>query len=215
MVTGPAAVDKAHCSACCLPLDPNDPGVSCQCERPVQVRLRVLPVSLAEANAYTSAIHRHNGPLPSAKFALGVATEDGSVVGVAIAGLPKARMLNDGCTLEVSRVCTDGTPNACSALYGACARVAKAMGYCRAVTYTLDAESGVSLRAAGWTRAAAVKGESWNRRQTSKGDPGYQDAHDTGDKWRWELNWDRQPIDLSWPVKPDDHPSLFACGESA
>lgn len=173
-----------------------------------QARLRVVPVALAEANAYTRRLHRHNGALPSAKFSLAVVTDDGRVCGVAIAGLPKARLLNDGCTLEVSRVCTDGTPNACSALYGACARVAREMGYCRVVTYTLDAESGVSLRAAGWTRCAAVKGESWNRRQTSKGDPGYVDQHDTGDKRRWQIEWDRSPVDVHWPPDDASEPSL-------
>lgn len=43
--------------------------------------------------------------------------------GVAIAGQPIARKLDDGLTIEVRRLCTDGTKDACSKLYGACARV--------------------------------------------------------------------------------------------
>lgn len=176
-----------------------------------QLRLRVLPVTLAEANAYTRAFHRHNGPLPSAKFALAVATLDGVARGVAIAGLPKGRMLCDGGTLEVNRVCTDGTPNTCSALYGACARTAKAMGYWRVITYTLQSEPGISLKASGWTRTFETRGKSWDRRNESKGNPGYVDKHNTGDKWRWELNFKAEPMPLTWPegMTPDAHPELF------
>lgn len=172
-----------------------------------QQRLRTVPSSLADANAYTAALHRHNGPLPAAKFCVAVVDESGRVCGVAIAGLPKARMLNDGGTLEVSRVCTDGTPNACSALYGACKRAAKALGYWRVVTYTLASEAGASLRASGWRQASSVKGESWSRRQASKGDHGYRDAHDTGDKWRWEIDL-ADPVKATWPAVEDDQPAL-------
>ena len=53
-------------------------------------------------------------------------------------------------TLEVTRLCTDGTKNACSFLYGKAARAAFALGYRRIGTYTLPDEGGASLRAAGW-----------------------------------------------------------------
>jgi hypothetical protein len=178
-----------------------------------QVRLRAFPVTLAQANAYVEALHRHNGRLPGAKFALACIADDETVRGVAIAGPPKARMLDDGGTLEVSRVCTDGTPNACSALYGACARTAKAMGYWRVVTYTLQAESGVSLRAAGWAQVAEVKGESWARRNADA-IPSYVDAHNTGPKWRWEIRFPLEPVVPLWPEFMDVpvHPSLFEVG---
>src|SRR4051794_3010490 len=92
-----------------------------------------------------------------------VAVEEGvEVVGVAICGRPVSRCLDDGLTLEVLRVCTTDTPNACSALYGAARRVAKEMGYQRIVTYTLASEAGTSLKASGWKQVADVAGRSWS-----------------------------------------------------
>ena len=67
-----------------------------------------------------------------------------------------SRYLDDGFTLEVNRLCSDGTKNTCSILYAAAARAARAMGYRKIITYTLDTESGVSLRAAGWTNCPAA-----------------------------------------------------------
>ena len=75
---------------------------------------------------------------------------DGKIVGVGIAGRPVSRALADGHTVEVTRVATDGTRNACSMIYGALCRAAKALGYRRAITYTLESEPGTSLRASGW-----------------------------------------------------------------
>jgi len=51
--------------------------------------------------------------------------------------------------VEVTRVATDGTPNACSLLYAAAWQAAKALGYRTLLTYTQKGESGASLRAAG------------------------------------------------------------------
>lgn len=70
---------------------------------------------LREANEFVDRHHRHNKPTVGCKFALGAA-QDGKLVGVAIAGRPVCRRLDDGKTLEVLRVATDGTPNACSFL---------------------------------------------------------------------------------------------------
>ena len=83
-------------------------------------------------------------------FSIGVA-DDTVLVGVAMVGRPVARVWDDGLTLEVNRTTTDGTPNANSMLYGASWRAAKALGFGRLITYTQAGESGVSLRAAGWT----------------------------------------------------------------
>lgn len=124
-------------------------------------KLEIKPIILRQANAYVAQHHRHNIPTNGHKWSLAV--YDGErLCGVAIAGQPVARMLDDGMTIEVRRVCTDGTKNACSALYGACARVAKEMGYARIVTYTLVTESGTSLRAVGWTDCGECGGGSWN-----------------------------------------------------
>lgn len=116
--------------------------------------LRLCPVTFAEACDFVALHHRHHQPPQGHKFSIGVATywhPDGDrLVGVAIIGRPVARHLDDGTTLEVTRTCTDGTPNANSMLYGAAWRAAKALGYDRLVTYTQAGESHVSLRAAGW-----------------------------------------------------------------
>lgn len=125
------------------------------------MRLTVTPINLDEANAFVSLHHRHHKPVPGAKFCVAVA-EAGKVVGVAIVGRPVARMSDNGLTLEVNRCCTDGTRNACSMLYGAAWKAAKALGFQRLITYTLPAEGGASLRGAGWQLIGERGGGNWN-----------------------------------------------------
>ena len=144
-------------------------------------RLTVVPCTLAEANAFVVQHHRHHGPVVGHKFSLAVADESGEVRGVAIVGRPVARMLHDGWTLEVTRVATDGTHNACSALYGAARRAAFALGYRRIGTYTLASESGSSLRGAGWHVVGESGGGSWSRKNRPR-----VDKHPTQGKFRWE-----------------------------
>lgn len=122
--------------------------------------LRLKPISLREANEYVRQHHRHHKPVTGHKFSIGCESE-GRLVGVVIAGRPVSRYLDDGHTLEVTRLCTDGTKNACSFLYAAAARAAKAMGYERIITYTLDTENGASLKAAGWTCRGQAGGLRW------------------------------------------------------
>ena len=113
-------------------------------------QMNIRPVSLKFAQQYVREHHRHNKPPVGHKFSVGLF--DGErCVGVAVAGRPVARMLDDGLTLEVTRTCTDGTRNANSMLYGAIVRAATALGYRKCVTYTQHDESGASLRGAGWT----------------------------------------------------------------
>ena len=109
--------------------------------------LTVKPMSLADANRFVAEHHRHHKPVRGHKFSLGCMA-NGRLAGVAIVGRPVSRYLDDGLTLEVNRLCTDGTKNACSFLYGAAARAAKVMGYRKIITYILDTESGTSLRLA-------------------------------------------------------------------
>lgn len=115
----------------------------------------VVPLTLPTANRLVTLLHRHHAPIPGgfAWWAVGAVTNS-ELVGCAIAGRPTNRNNDDGQTVEVLRVATDGTPNAPSALLGACARAARAIGAHRIITYTLDNESGSSLRGAGWTREA-------------------------------------------------------------
>ena len=103
--------------------------------------METLPLHLRQANEFVAKYHRHNLPVTGCKFSVGAAVE-GKLVGVAIAGRPVARRLDDGKTLEVLRVCTDGTRNANSFLYGRVKRTAQWMGYEKVITYTLEEESG-------------------------------------------------------------------------
>lgn len=120
----------------------------------------LVPISLKEANQFVSSHHRHHGPVAGHKFS--IAASDGEkIVGVVIVGRPVSRYLDDGWTLEVTRLCTDGTRNACSMLYAAAWRAARAMGYKRLITYILESENGASLRAAGWRYVGQAGGSRW------------------------------------------------------
>jgi hypothetical protein len=112
-----------------------------------------VPVTLREAKAFILQHHRHNKPPVGWKFGVGLRADD-RLVGVATAGRPVAKEIQkrEPLTLEVNRTCTDGTRNANSMLYGAVWRAARAMGYCRAITYTQADECGASLRAAGFRK---------------------------------------------------------------
>lgn len=125
------------------------------------MRITLERVSLAEANAFVAERHRHHKPVVGHLFSLG-AVLDGRLVGVAIVGRPVARLRDDGKTAEVTRLCTDGTPNACSFLYGAAARAAFALGFKRIGTYILASEPGTSLTAAGWRQIGEVRGKRWS-----------------------------------------------------
>jgi hypothetical protein len=146
-------------------------------------KLRIVPVNRDQAFAFIAAWHRHHPPPVANVWAVGVAAGD-TGGGGATAGRPVARHYQDGLTVEVTRVATDGTENACSALYGAVWRAAKAMGYTRAITYTQDGESGASLRAAGWlnvARRAARAG--WNM----PGRPRADDQYVSVDRLLWSI----------------------------
>lgn len=142
--------------------------------------LRIVPVSFAEANAFVAKHHRHHKPVTGCKFAV-AAADDGRVVGVALVGRPVARSLDDGWTLEVNRLCTDGHRNACSMLYAAAWRAARALGYQKLITYTLDTEPGASLRAAGWRVVGRTAGGSWHCPSRPR-----VDTHPLQAKLRWE-----------------------------
>lgn len=125
--------------------------------------LELTPLTLKEGNEFVRRWHRHHKPVTGAKFCVGVSNGD-KICGVAIVGRPVSRMLDDGWTLEVNRCCTDGTYNACSILYGASWRAARAMGYKRLITYTLPDEGGASLRASGWRCIGEAGGGQWGRK---------------------------------------------------
>lgn len=144
--------------------------------------LCIVPVSFSDACAFVERHHRHHAPPVGHKFSIGVAGTEGVIHGVAIVGRPVSRMLQDGWTLEVTRVATDGTRNACSALYGACRRATFALGYRRLVTYTLPSESGSSLRGADYKLIGEAGGGSWDTPSRPR-----VDKHPTQTKLRWEV----------------------------
>lgn len=146
-----------------------------------QPRLTIVPTTRAEAQAFVEQHHRHHKPSVGDVFCLAVADEEGTVRGVAQVGRPVARGNQDGWTLEVTRVATDGCENACSALYGAAWRAARALGWRKLITYTLASEPGTSLRAAGWSVVGEVKGRSWTTPSRPR-----VDRHPLQGKLRWE-----------------------------
>lgn len=143
--------------------------------------MNAVPLTLREARAYVTTNHRHHPAPQGGLFAIG-AEQDGVIVGCVIVGMPVARMLADGYTCEITRLATDGSRNACSMLYRAAWRAARAMGYRRLVTYTLPEEGGSSLRGAGFRLIGEAGGGSWSR----EGRPRV-DLHPLQTKLRWEV----------------------------
>jgi len=155
--------------------------------------LELTPITLAEANEYVRSQHRHHRPVIGHKFSLAVSrTQDDRVCGVCIVGRPVSRHLDNGWVLEVTRCCTDGTKNACSMLYGAAWRAAKAMGYRKLITYTLSGESGMSLRAAGWHCIGEAGGGNWNTKARPRVDT-QKELQQL--KLRWEVTTDTPIMD--------------------
>jgi len=160
------------------------------------MRLFVVPLTLAEANAFIAQFHRHHFPVVGHRFSIGVVDEDGVLRGVCVVGRPVARLAGHHRDVaEVSRLATDGTMNACSMLLGAAGRAAKALGYRRIQTYTLPEEGGASLRASGWLDMGDAGGGSWNK----DGRPRRTDQP-TCVKTRWELHFNRPSLVVRLPT---------------
>lgn len=137
-----------------------------------QQKLTVVPLLFPDACAVVDRLHRHHKKPQGHKWSHGVLDEAGTLHGAAIVGRPVARLLDDGFTVEVTRVATDGFPNACSALYGAAWKKAR-VDHWRAITYIQDGESGASLRAAGWRLVAELDPRrGWDAPSRPRGDRG-------------------------------------------
>jgi len=155
--------------------------------------LRIAPVTLAVANDFVRRLHRHSRPVVGHRFSVGceaqTRTAEGDkwvLVGVAIVGRPVAPRLDDGKAAEITRLCTDGTRNACSMLYGAARKAARTMGHAPIYTYTLPDEGGASLRAAGFQLDkddAGGPAAQWHNRPGRTAQPVGDDLF--GGKWRW------------------------------
>lgn len=123
--------------------------------------MEIRPITFKTACEFIATYHRHHSPTVGCKFCIGLF--DGEImVGCAVCGRPVSRYLDDGLTCEINRLCTDGTKNACSMLYGACCRVAKAMGYKKIITYILASEPGTSLKASNFKCEGEAGGGQWS-----------------------------------------------------
>ncbi len=145
-------------------------------------KLYVVPIEFAEAVAFIQQHHRHHKPPQGHKFSIGCSDGE-KIVGVATIGRPVARNADNGWTMELTRLATDGTPNACSILYAAAWRAARAMGYRKLITYILKSETGVSLKAAGWRIVGETSGGSWHRESRPR-----VDKHPLQEKIRFEIS---------------------------
>src|SRR5690242_1445240 len=124
--------------------------------------MELIPLTLKEANALVAVLHRHHRPVVGHRFSIGLVSTSGDLCGAVIVGRPVARLAGKPREVaEVTRLVTDGTPNACSMLYQAAARTAKEMGFKRIQTYILASEPGTSLKASGWVDEGEAGGGQW------------------------------------------------------
>ncbi len=143
-------------------------------------KIHIRTIELSEANRFIASYHRHHKPVQGHRFSI-CAVAEGKIVGVATIGRPVARHTDYRVTLEVTRCCTDGTPNACSALYAAAARAGIALGFERIQTFILEDETGHSLLASGWTFDGIGGGKPWNHASR----PNRRTDQPGGKKGRW------------------------------
>lgn len=145
-------------------------------------KLTVVPITFAEACAFIRQHHRHHLPPRFHKFSLAIADAENVIRAVCVVNRPVAIALDDGWTLEVIRLASDGCRNACSCAYAAAWRAASSLGYKKLITYILDTEHGTSLTAAGWRVVGVCGGGTWNRKSRPR-----VDKHPLQKKIRWEI----------------------------
>ena len=138
------------------------------------ISLEIRPITYQQVRQFIIQYHQHHGPPQSCKFCVG-AFVGGKMVACAVCGRPASRMLDNGETCEISRLCSDGTLNACSFLYEACCRIAKAMGYKRMITHMLISENGASLGVNILLNDGIAGGINWTG------------SRDRGQKWPAEM----------------------------
>lgn len=140
--------------------------------------MEIRPITFREASKFIDQYHRHHSATIGCKFCLSVWNED-ELVGVCVCGRPVSRYYDDGFTLEINRVCTNGFYNACSMLYGASCRVAREMGYKKVITYTLQSENGASLKASNFVCEGTAGKTHW----TGKRDKGQAIPSELKNRW--------------------------------
>ena len=158
--------------------------------------LKVVPLELVEANEFVRRYHRHHQPSQGHRFSIGAVDKNGMLHSAAIVGRPVARLSGSPReVLEVVRLVSDGTRNACSILYAAAARVGKELGYCRIQTYILEDEIGTSLRASGWEYEGVAGGGQWKHTDGKA----RRTDQPIGKKGRWaKVLSDRSDVIMPW-----------------
>lgn len=152
--------------------------------------MTAISVPRHQADLFVSIWHRHHKPTQGDIFRIAAIDADGIMVGIVQVGRPVARGYNGQAVCEATRLCTDGTRNACSFLYAAAARKARRMGYSKIITYILDTENGTSLRAAGWHKEADIRGHAWGCKSRPR-----STSAPTCDKQRWAKDLHRPGVD--------------------
>jgi len=171
-----------------------------------KIKLFVIPIELSEANATVEAWHRHHQPCQGHRFSLGVIDENGVLHGACIIGRPVARLAGEPRkVLEVTRLVTDGTYNACSMLYSAAARAGKELGFERIQTYILaEEETGTSLKASGWVCEGEAGGGQWKHTDGKE----RRTDQPTGKKTRWAKTLNQQKPTLLVVPKFEDFKTI-------
>jgi hypothetical protein len=143
--------------------------------------LQVRPIIFRDASKYVREYHRHSAPARGCKFAISI-TDGEKLRGVATCGRP-CRLLQDGVTAEITRVCTDGVRNGCTLLYATCIKILRLMGYRRIVTYTRADETGHTLKLSGFKAVARVRAEQYSRPSRPRR---LREPHEMVERVRWE-----------------------------
>lgn len=147
------------------------------------IELEIRPITFRAACEFITLHHRHHKPTVGCKFCIGLYFKE-RLVGCAVCGRPVSRILDDGLTLEINRLCVkEGYHNACSILYEACCRIAKEMGYRLIITYILESENGASLKASNFICEGPAGGTHW----TGARDRGQDIPHEMKTKWSRRL----------------------------
>ncbi len=147
------------------------------------MRLRVVPITLKAARRWIAQHHSYLGAPQGGLLAVSVEA-DGRRCCVAVMEIPKARLLMNGTTAELSRVASDGTTRHAASKAGmALVRALTAIGYERFVSATLLGEPGTMFRAMGWWPTSIINAAvTWGRRERPR-----HDAAQPGRKIRWEF----------------------------
>lgn len=152
--------------------------------------LKPRPTTLSEAVYFVGVEHRHHKGATGHRWSLGCEA-NGELVGVAIVGRPVASKTDQYMVAEITRLATNGHRNACSFLYARATHIARLMGFKSIQTFTLESESGASIKALkelGWKCLGPTKKGNWKNREGRK-----DQLEEKTIKWECLLNQNTQP----------------------